>query len=244
MNFSRAIGSLFLLGLVLTGCVSTGGKKPSAPPPPPTTPPVLPKTFGTITFETGGAVVIRYKTITLVMNAVTVNPQSPFDYLLLTGDAAIPTGLRKDQKILLTPEGETPARALGFNEVKALSNGQRLMLKKDGAFLFVSAVHTPGKNAYLLEFDAGRNVFISRGLNDSSSVRDFVYGLRDDGREIHVGLYLDAPDTDTAGKLITFMQPQIPVVNGGDAAALKQIFAQEMYNGEVRFVRQGDTIEF
>lgn len=243
MGSTRFAGIGLVVVALLGGCVSTGVKKPPMPPPTPP-PPSLPNTFGTITLGNGGEVMLRYKTMTLVLNAVTVNPQAPFDYLLLSGDTSIPALLRKDQKILLPPEMETATRALGFTEVKALSNGQRLMLKKDGAFLFVSVVHTAGKNAYLLEFDAGRNIFLSQGLSDSPSIREFVYALRDDGKEIHLGVFLNAPNTKAAGTLIALMQPQIPVLTTGDPAELKQIFAQEMYNGDVRFIHQGETIEF
>jgi L-ascorbate metabolism protein UlaG (beta-lactamase superfamily) len=199
----------------------------------------------------------------------------PIDYLLLTDadshhfGASVGTAINRNVKVL-APAGEAAAvTAAGFSQVRPVGNGQRMLLKKNGAFLFVTALHSknPGSgrevNGYLLEFDNGRNVFVSGETMDLAALRQFVYSLRDDGREIHLAIVyggglvgpngsLESYDYAMAAEMIGLLQPQVAVAVQADSLAgarmdesvVRAALAREIYGGGFYVAAPGDTIPF
>lgn len=125
------------------------------------------------------------------------------------------------------------------------------MLSKTGAFAFVNAVQQKDKagaalNGYLLEFDNGRNLFISNVATDLTPLREFVYGLRDDGKLVHLA-FINAPDEQTAAEMASLLQPQIAVVvnsGGMDRARLSQALEEQIFNGEWRLATPSESTPF
>lgn len=210
-----------LLFLLLTGCPPKAPQVVSPPVLPPA-PPVIEKTFGEIIPGGGSTLLIRYKSITLLADPV-LNVGDPLwdqlpsvDYLLLTDaqphhwGGAVWEALRQNLKILGTDEAVQVLSKHGFTQSKGMAHVQRMMLKKGDDFLFVSVIQghsASGKdaNGYLLEFDNGRNIFISGEIKEETVMREFVYGLRDDGKQVDLAFVYDE-------SFIELIQPQVAYV--------------------------------
>ncbi|MGH7193767.1 MAG: MBL fold metallo-hydrolase, partial [Candidatus Saccharimonadales bacterium] len=145
--------------------------------------------------------------------AVAVSSLPPIDYLLLTDTqphhfgTAARAAISKDIKAIAPPEDAERLRLAGFTGSKGLEPGRRLLLQKNGAYLFVSAIQTRNSvsgeqvNFYLLEFDNGKNVIITGETIDEDAVRRLVYELRDDGKEIALAFVYGGGLRATDGKL-------------------------------------------
>ena len=187
------------------------------------------------------------------------------DFLLLTTTPRTwPAGVRRDLKIVATAEGAAAARGAGFINAKALASGSRLMLSKPGVFAFVSAVQSRGPtasatvNGYLLEFDNGRNVFISGDLADLIPVRELVYSLRDDGKQLQLafinagqapasGAALRWPDEAVAAEMASLLGPRVAVFvdrGGLDRTRLKTAFTNQIFDGGWFIAESPDVVPF
>lgn len=228
---------------------------PPAPPPVTVPHPVLEHTYGNVVIGAAGALMVTYKELRLAVDpspSALASMAPTLDFLLLTGSngpMVWPSGVRRDLKILAPAPLASAARQAGFVNAKALETGQRLMLSKTNGFLFASAVSSINKaaggavNGYLLEFDNGRNVFISGDVVDEAPLREFVYGLRDDGKQLHLA-FLNAGkasggaprrlDEAMVAEVVSLLQPRIAVLipretlNGDQ---LKQAFADQIVDG-------------
>ncbi len=200
----------------------------------------------------------------------------PVDYLLLTDLAPhhfgmkAKEGLRKNLKVIAPTDSAADLQQAGFGSTKGLSKGQRILLKKGEDFLFVGAVQSRNPasgrvvNGYMLEFDNGKNIFISGEIVDESVMREFLYGLRDDGKQIDLAFIyggglrtqkdrtLQSADEQICAMFIGLLQPRVGLVlqyDGLDAAlmdrtALQNALKDEIYSGELYFPKSGETIPF
>lgn len=149
---------------------------------------------------------------------------------------------------------------MGQPEIKGAKAGKRTMLKKDNDFVFVSAMTNrnvvtkePADN-YLLEFDNGRNIFIAGDVTDIESLRDFLYDIRDEGKEIYAGFFFRGPGADeaTLAQFIGILQPSTALIGKGgadtlpplDQAALQQALKNELFEGAAVPLMAGSTIPF
>jgi hypothetical protein len=249
MNRTRVLLVTALVGLA--ACATP----PTRPVPPETQlpVPVLEKTFGNIQTDSGGALLIEYKTMHILVDpaASTTWDTAKVDYLLLTDAAPRPLNARKDLKIMAPPSAVGWLQKQGFTQVKGASSGQRVYLKKDDAFLFANAV-TSGvneqmRNSYLLEFDNGRNIFVSGRLASLDTLREFVFSLRDDGKDIHAAIM--AADTDATGaEAIGLLQPQFAFYDAGDRPAdrktMDKMLAEQLYPGTFSLLKRGQSVPF
>lgn len=258
----RRLAALMLIA-VAAGC-RTVPVAPRVPVPPR---PALDRTFGTLGLSPGAGSVITYKNLRIAIDpsAAQLKSEAPqLDFLLLTGYAAEwPSAVRRDLKLLGTSETAQAAARAGFSNAKAIGSGQRLMLSKTGGFVFVSAVQArhpaTGKlgNAYLLEFDNGRNVFIAGDMVDLAPLREFVYTLRDDGKELHLavietgpgkeGETLRRPDEALAAEIASLLQPRIAVLTdagGVSREKLAEAFGSQILNGEWYVASTADEAPF
>jgi hypothetical protein len=204
------------LVLFLSGCARVIAPPPSSPaalPPPPA--PHFEKTFGSLLALPNGGLSVQYKTISLLIDPPSAPPK--VDYVLLTGADVqrkcplLLSTLRKDAKILCAPAAAPVISQAGFTQTKALAAGRRVLLKKQDGFLFASV--TAGQS-YFLEFDNGKNIFFGGDIPSADSVRDFLYSLRDDGRDIEIGFFQIGPSTDeaTLAQIIGLLQPKNAVL--------------------------------
>lgn len=200
----------------------------------------------------------------------------PIDYLLLTDGqphhlgAIAKNGLRKNLKILGTNEAVAKLQSAGFTQSKGLSQVQRIMLKKNDGFLFVSVVQgrNPASgelvNGYMLEFDNGRNIFISGEIVDESVLRQFVYDLRDDGKQIDLafvyggGLHTtgdkvwQSANEDLAASIIGLLQPRVAMIvqtegldtTTFDKAVFNEKLKDQIFSGAALFPVPGEAISF
>lgn len=206
---------LNILGIVfvLAGCVPVV----KAPPPvsPPTVkvpPPVFDRTFGEVHCAPDASLGFQYK----------------------------------DLKFVVSSSALRDIRSLGFGPSQGLESGTRILLKKDGTHVFSSAFRSkaPGgeseANAFLFEFDNGRNILITGERYDMTTLRNYLYSLRDDGKEIHFA-FIYASDTANAASIISLFQPRTAFVLPGlpeskkrvDEAALRKALESEFFNGDL-----------
>ncbi len=240
-----------LIGLLLlAGCAA-----PLRPPVEtvPETVPGLEKTHGEIKTDKDGALMIEYKTIKILVDPGASNAwdSAQIDYLLLTQTPAAALSVRRDLKIMAPPPLLGALQKAGYTQVKSVSSGQRLFLKKDEAFLFAGAA-TAGqgekmKNGYLLEFDNGRNIFVSGRLNSADALREFVFSLRDDGKELHAAVV--AADSDViAVEAIALLQPHFayydPAPRAADRKRLEKTLADQLFSGGLIVLKRGESIPF
>jgi hypothetical protein len=130
------------------------------------------------------------------------------------------------------------------------------MLKKDNAFLFVSGVQSKSPsgimvNGYLLEFDNGRNILVSGEIANLDVLRPFLYGLRDEGKEIHmVFLYNGAMNETTAAEILALFQPRLGVLFSGVSGQkfsnelFQQSLKDQLFEGSVLTAKAGDVFPF
>lgn len=215
----------------------------------------------------------RSKTSTLAMEKI------PFlDYLILTDAEPLHFGgqvksmVRSDIKIISPLDSVSTLASLGFKNVKSLEKGQKIMLKKGNNFLFVSAY--PSKNpitgktvsSYVLEFDNGRNILISGNVLSVDPLRECLYGLRDEGKEIQMAFIYSGSlpfksgnetkvqsfDEKGAADLIGLFQPTMAVVVQTDsleeARFDKSVFSQalkdQIYDGHTAVASPSDSFPF
>lgn len=252
---NKKIGLLFLL--TMAGCApSTRVPRPPVPQPPaPPSPPVFEGTAGEVVTAGNGSLYIQYKGMRILVDPAFEKAgrgraiySEPIDYLLVTDtrpehfESAARETLRKDLKILAPAPSAAEIKGWGFSQARGLESQQRIMLQKDAVYVFVSAI--PGKsaagvpiNSYLLEFDNGRNVFISGDVSSADSLREFLYTLRDDGKEIHFG-FIRGADEPSAAAVISLFQPRYAFVETSSArpmreASLRQALETEIFNGDL-----------
>jgi len=232
-------------------------RKAVTPPLPPPLPPVVEKTFGDVEMD-GSGLALQYKGMRILIDPTPslLSAQGGVaDFVLFTRAAAIPAGgFRPDQKVIGPGDGNAAATRAGLARYKVMAGGQRLMLSKDQAFAFVGGMKGRGAagetvNGYLLEFDNGRNIVVVGSFADASPVREFVYTLRDDGKEVQLGFFsIPAPGGENgAAELAGLLQPRLAVFTGGqkaDSAALKAGLEAQIFNGEWRLAGPRERVAF
>ncbi len=240
----------FLTGALLLGACAAPSKPPVMPTPGPQPAPVpkLEKTHGEIHQDSAGAWFVSYKTIQMIIDPAESSDTSTADYLLFTESPRALPKARKNIKIMLPLPAVVTLQSQGFTQVKAVSTGQRLYLKKDEAFLFASAVTSADKkNGYLLEFDNGRNVYISGRLSDLEALRELVFSLRDDGKEIYVAI-LSADSDARAAEAIALLQPQFsfydPDGKSPDRKRMEETLSTQLYEGVFSILKRDQSIPF
>lgn len=247
----------FLALLLLTGCpASIRRPAPEGVP----ARPAFERTYGDIQVTSSGHLFIRYRDIRLYVaqsaKPLAVPDPSTLDYLLLTGPerpVALDT-IRKNQKIIAGPGVADTGPADSFANVKTVQGSQRLLLRKKEGFIFLSGVPSDEGGAapgFLLEFDNGRNILILGPVGTADSLREFMYGLRDDGKELALAFL---PDRPVAGEQIVqqiaLLQPRIGLVLGADgerasrSAALTESLKKELFYGDVYLPSPGEVIPF
>ncbi|MCG3205628.1 MAG: hypothetical protein KCHDKBKB_02350 [Elusimicrobia bacterium] len=269
MNLKIAAGGILLL-MGFAGCVST----PRVPPPvvtplPPAPPsPQFEKTFGTLTVGQQATLILQYKSMTLLIDphlsaaeCAAIFPQT--DYVLLT-DAQdthfsheAKNTARKNLKIIVSPAESAKIKAAGFKEVKSLTPGQRLILKKENDFLFVTAAAhiNPDSNSevisYMLEFDNGRNLFISGEVTHPDGLREFLYNLRDEGKVIYAGFFYHQRNLEAnlLAQIIGLIQPNHAIIlqsslPGFNKSQLQKNLADELFDKPLIIAQQGEEIPF
>lgn len=266
-----------LAAVILIGCPKATKIPPVAPP----VKPVFEKTFGEITYGGGATLLIEYKDIHILVDplfesgALQKEGLPPLDYLLLTDCqphhwSPQTKDLRKNLKIIAPPEEIEPIESQGFTQAKGLSNGQRILLKKNDGFLFVTVLTSRNPatgrqvNGYLLEFDNGKNLFVSGETVDEAVIREFVYGLRDDGKQVELAFVyaggLKSKNNDTwqscnepcAAMMIGLLQPRVAVLLQTDAPEsarfnedlLRSQLKEQIYYGGLYRPSPGDVIAF
>ncbi len=228
-----------------------------------------------MTIGKNGSLLITYKNIMIWVDpnadSATLAAQSQnVDYVLLTDagqrhfGSTAQAAFRKNIKILASPNEASKVKAAGFTDVKALTAGQRIMLKKNNgstdAFVFVMCAQNTNPstqlqvNSYLLEFDNGRNLFVSGELTNADGLREFVYGLRDDGKELYAGIFYLQPDVtaQTIAQIASLVQPKAVIltqtdvsgVAAVDEASFHQALQTELYDGPAVILREGRQIPF
>lgn len=239
-----------LLIFLLSACAKTITTPPEAPLPPTTKPPALQlaKTFGDIQTGRDGSYFVEYKNIRMVVDPTSSSPWAidQVDYVLLTRELST-VSMRKTMKVMAPPSAITALQNQGYSQVKGVSNGQRVYLKKDEAFLFASGVTNGSASGYLFEFDNGRNVFISGKLSNLDGLREFVFSLRDDGREVHAALLM-AENDKIAAEAISLLQPQFAFYGDEnrrvDRKQMEKMLAEGLYDGTFSVLKRGESIPF
>lgn len=148
----------------------------------------------------------------------------------------------------------------GSPEINGANPGKRAMLKKDDDFVFVTALQNRGAganatlNSYLLEFDNGRNLFLSGEIANPDDLREFIYNLRDDGREIYAGFFYGRAGASAASlaKTIGLLQPinalVLQVRDSGPSisneAAFRSALKEEFFEGAFVILKSGSDIPF
>ncbi|MBV9080634.1 MAG: MBL fold metallo-hydrolase [Elusimicrobia bacterium] len=276
----RKTGLLAAALIAISACRAVP-KKPTPPPAPPpgATRPTLEKTFGEAYLTGGDSITILYKDLRIMIDpneSAILTPGAPeqTDFVLVTRAGATSdirwSALRRDQKIVGPGPAMDAAREGGLPNVKALSNGQRLMLSKSnvpgqpGAFLFVTAIEARNPasgelvSGFLLEFDNGRNVFVSSELVDVAVFRQFVYQIRDDGKEIDLAFLtcggrraadrtLRTADEELAGEIGALVQPKLLVLLDAarmDRSKFQAALESQMFSGQWYVSVPPETIAF
>lgn len=264
MKSARFHIGLFLL-VVLAACDPRGpGRSHRADGPPS---PVAP-TFGEAAILEGGGYLVRYKSITVLVDRGRPPRFAPvIDYLLVTGreeavERVIAGPIRRDVKTIASGPAADRLTDAGFVSVKSLSGGGALLLQKNDDFLFVrTAEGAPGTVYFFLEFDNGRGVFIAAKPVVSDSSRAFLYSLRDEGKEVHLGLIAvgrDAvsPPVSNEGAaalaaLLGLFQPKLAVVSflDGDAPpafdeSFHRALRDEYFTGVIEAGHPGMSVAF
>jgi hypothetical protein len=88
---------------------------------------------------------------------------------------------------------------------------------------------------------------VSGRLSSVDVVREFTYGLRDDGKEIHVGIV--SADTDQmAAEAIGLLQPQFSFYCSGardvDQKTIDKMLAEQLYPGVFSLLKRGQSVSF
>ena len=240
---------------------------PIQPPvtPPVSKPPLFEKTFGDMKVAATGFSVGQYKSIRFLIDpafdasSVSTDELKMVDYVFLTGfsprhlSTTVQSVLKKDIKILTTAAGASALRKDGFTQVKDAEGG-RVLLQKDSDYLFVSAFQGGDaagamSKGYLLEFDNGKNLFVAGDVIDEAPRRNFLYEMRDDGKEISEGFFYPSGDEAAIAKSIALFQPKIAVLLPGairpvDEPKLRDALKEELFEGEIYIARPSESIPF
>ena len=262
---------ILIAGFALFGCVTTKKVTIPVPPTPEVAVPKFEKTFGEILIGKNASLVVRYKSMIVLINpdldvaqSAELLPQT--DYLLLSDarpihfSPSVRAAARNKLKIITSATETDALKSEGFSEVKALNAGNRVMLRKNTDFLFVGAVTQKDtvtgrdSSSYLLEFDNGRNIFISAENTQADSLREFVYGLRDEGKEVYAGFFIrntESMDAELA-QTISLIQPKNTVILQSALESPQKFSSQqfhehlknELYDGPFLTAQSGEKIEF
>jgi len=261
------------VSLLFSACAKTGvPKKEVGPLPLP--PPKLEKTFGSVHYLKDAALHIQYKTINLLIDpgeaSLAAQNLKIMDYLLLTDAGPSHWGsgnekrMRKNLKIMVPEDAASSLTQKGFQRVKGMEGGKRVLLKKDGGFLFVSSWRIQGSrggpsvNGYLLEFDNGRNVFIGGETSNPDTLREFVYGIRDDGKELSLAFIYGSGngggrgcDEESCAEIMALLQPKIGVLvqadffkEGSRIKTFESKLEENIFEGRYLIPKPGERIPF
>jgi len=224
----------------------------------------LDRTHGEIELLNPSAGLVSYKNMSILVNPLIIRSKDiqalpPLDYVLLAagnpnyfGDQ-IRSALKKKTKIISPPQSRGKLNQEGFGNVKGLGSGGRVLLKKEKGYLFVQGVtdqtapvHT---NGYFLEFDNGRTVYFTGALRKADSLREFLYSLRDDGKEIDMAIIdtKELTNTNQTAESISLLQPKLAVLIGAksiDREDLDQKLKDQLFYGSLYFANPGDKIPF
>lgn len=267
MNFSSPAFRPWLLAVFFAypSCAPKRPGAPGVPLPVPVSQPVFDKTFGEVEIGGGSTLSIQFKSIHLLVDPFQFQDDaSSVDYLLLTDGKSVhfgsgsTQGIRRNLKIICAKNAERDLQRKGFTQVKSLPPGSRILLQKNGGSLFVTSFENKtasGKesvNSYLLEFDNGRNLFISGDLPEADLLRETVYQLRDDGKEIHFGFIYASSAEDNCAKLLALLQPKFGFVISSGAPNPPQIkedvfrskLKEELFDGFALIPRRADKFPF
>ncbi len=200
------------------------------------------KTFGEVKLDRD-SLAINYKDIQIGIDETA----NPYDYLILINHSAASLGsLRKNQKIITSTERAARLSKQGFTNVKGLKPGPMIQLTKGDGFLFVRAAD----NGYFLEFDNGRNIFLGSSQATGDSYRPFLYSLRDEGKEIHMGFFPGTLEESILAEIISLLQPNMAIVTGEAApdhqglGRLQKILRDQMYEGSLFSSRKEEKFPF
>ncbi len=231
---------ILLVGSILSSCV--GLKKP--PQPEPIEPRTLEHSFGNVNVTPQGAV-IEYKNMMIGMNDA--GNAGPFDYFLLQTDVLPSLSLPKNQKIIATPEQAARLVRQGYTNVKGLKSGPMVQFTKSNGFLFVRAFD----HGYFLEFDNGKNILLLAEDVKPDMIRPFLYAIRDEGKEIHMGFFPMGKEQDNSlAEIISMLQPEVAVLTGGNApdkkktTELQKALESQMFEGSLFSSRSQDKFPF
>lgn len=230
-----------LLAIALAAAIAGCRTAPVAPP---AGRPGFDRTLGAARVN-GSALSLEYRRMRVLVDPTPEmirDEAAAADFILFTTASAIPAadGFRSGQKAVGPPDAAARAKGAGLTNFKPVSTGQRLMLSKNDAFAFLSAVAGKtasgrGTNGYLLEFDNGRNLVVMGPVADAAPVRQFVYGLRDDGKAVHLGFFSVAEGGEAAAaELAALVQPRYAVFTGTppDGSVLESALGAQMFAGE------------
>lgn len=236
----------FRLGLVLcllmAGCAGPG-KLPSPSHPPVKEPVRLNKTYGEALIVANKLQTISYKDIKIAIDPSSFPGQT--DYVLLTQSLSDLSGFPKNQKILAPITVAPSLTQQGFANAKGLTSGRMMQLTKNGSFLFVRSA----ANGYLLEFDNGRNIFVSGSDLDLDMTRQFLYALRDEGKEINMAFIPGTLETSKLVEAIPLLQPEVVILTGptldkNQLASLCHTLQEQLFEGSVFSTRSVDNFPF
>jgi|GEM_PF-3775373 len=223
-------------------------------------PALFDKTYGQLIILSQGGVAIQYKGMQIVVdpNLASEMDFSLTDYLLFTGRTPLShmrIHVRPDIKIICPDWIKSTFMKSGLRYVKSLSDGQTLLLQKETYHAFLKGVtlSPAGLNgnltAYFLEFDSGRTFFLDPGAISADELRDFLYGVRDDGKEIHIALHMIAEKTQNSLlDKIALLQPRLALISGDeipiDLSLVKARLKEELFEGTVFQLRPSQVIRF
>ena len=247
-----------MLAGVLSACARAPKREPHHPAP---QRPVFDSTHGAIT-GTRSALSISFKQLQLVsilgVPAALPDASAPAlslaDFLLLSSSkTGVPSTARPALKILAPRPALEMLSKAGFSNIREAVPDAKTLVKKEEAYAFIAPVDTgvDGALGYFLEFDNGRNILVLPAVPPADALREFVYGVRDDGKEIHmVTLPLfDHQETGRLAEVIALLQPRHALLFTGEQPhamrrELDAALRENLFFGNVYQPASGETIPF
>ncbi len=138
------------------------------------------------------------------------------------------------------------AKADGSWAINGAKTNKRSMLKSGSDFLFVTAT---GKTT-LLEFDNGRNILFTAETVKPDNLREFVYSLRDDGKEIYAALFArpQGATENTVAQAVSLLQPKAAIImfanDKWNDAAFQEALTNELFDGPSMMATPNQQIPF
>lgn len=207
------INFAYLIGVVLIfGCIR------SVSPPAP----VFPKPAAEDNSLPGSVVggndlLIQYKSLAIkIENSQSIKLSSSsskdIDFHVFTSSSPFNIQGNIDEKIFLPANLIDSIRKIGFRNVKELPIQRKILLKKEGVFVFFSAFIGFDDNKHvcyglLFECDNGKNILVIDGNAQEDSLREFLYSMRDDGKEVDLLIEI-ADRIDSQCSLEKLFQPK------------------------------------